>query len=98
MIIESHTTFSKVFYIQNKVLCQSYNFRKLFYLLEEKNTNEKYISKIHNRQEKFQANLSALHQILEDIRHRFPQLGYFPLNYYSRFRLLCGNESVDKIK
>ena len=35
-IIESHTTFSKVFYIQNKVLCQSYNFRNLSYLLEEK--------------------------------------------------------------
>ena len=35
-IIESYTTFSKVFYIQNKVLCQSYNFRKLLYLFEEK--------------------------------------------------------------
>ena len=35
-IIESYTTFSKVFYIQNKVLCQSYNFRKLSYLFEEK--------------------------------------------------------------
>ena len=34
-IIESYTTFSKVFYIQNKVLCQSYNFRKLVYLFEE---------------------------------------------------------------
>ena len=28
--------------------------------------NEKYISKIHNRQEKFQAKWSALHQGLED--------------------------------
>ena len=35
-IFESHTTFSKVFYIQNKILCQSFNFRKLNYLLEEK--------------------------------------------------------------
>ena len=35
-VIESYTTFSEVFYIQNKVLCQSYNFRKLLYLFEEK--------------------------------------------------------------
>ena len=27
---------------------------------------KKYITKIHNRQEKFQAKWSALHQVLED--------------------------------
>ena len=34
--------------------------------LKKKYKNEKYISKIHNRQEKFQAKWSALHQVLED--------------------------------
>ena len=34
--------------------------------LKRKYKNEKYISKIHNRQEKFQAKWSALHQVLED--------------------------------
>ena len=34
--------------------------------LKRKYKNEKYISKIRNRQEKFQAKWSALHQVLED--------------------------------
>ena len=50
-----------------------------------------YISKIHNRQEKNQAKLSALHQILEDTKSSTTRLIFFELLLTLEMKVLIKN-------